>query len=164
MFGHRVGRVFILALWMFTAVGAWAGLAAQFSRDYRGYGLGAKARYSSTGGFNLATANVITFSPPASQSFGSLDDLLPGSPFSLVPTGFGSNGTTVADTGTVMLTTYVGSLTNATTNRIATFTAAGQTASATVGYDGNGNIASDGVNAYLYDAEGNRIGNGSIAT
>jgi RHS repeat-associated protein len=94
-------------------------------------------------------------------------------------------------TGTQELTTYVGESSGSTSNRIATITPAGQTTAITVQYDGfataapgPGNITSDGVNTYLYDAEdrlcavhgvdgmvgyqydaeGNRIGKGSITS
>jgi RHS repeat-associated protein len=73
-------------------------LAAMFTRDYNGYGLYAKA------GANANTdSNVVTFHLTNGQAFGSIDYTLPNTSFSLIPSGFASAASTLADSGTVTL-------------------------------------------------------------
>jgi RHS repeat-associated protein len=73
-------------------------LAAMFTRDYNGYGLYAKAGANSN-----TDPNVITFHLVNGQAFTSIDYTLPNTSFSLVPSGFGSTASTLADSGTVTL-------------------------------------------------------------
>jgi len=73
-------------------------LAAMFTRDYNGYGL-----YAKSGANSNTDPNVITFHLVNGQAFTSIDYTLPNTSFSLVPSGFGSTASTLADSGTVTL-------------------------------------------------------------